>query len=101
MSCIALREQAFHAFGIKADVVNKVVSLLIIGMQLVDATCLGLEPVVHITDKEYPTREELQVRISSQFGFELSVHNIPLRALAGPFSSLIEHSFPSSLQMET
>jgi hypothetical protein len=79
-----IEEASFPCLWYQGRYFNRVVPLLIIGMQLVDVTCLGLEPVVHITDKEYPTREELQVWISSQLGFELSVHSIPVRAPVGP-----------------
>jgi hypothetical protein len=46
----------------------------VIHMQLVDVTCLSLELVVSITDKEHPTTKELQVRISSQLGLKVIVH---------------------------
>jgi hypothetical protein len=78
-----IEEQAFLAFSIKADAINGVVPLSIIGMQPVDVTCPGLEPKVPITNKEHPTKEELQVRVSNQLGFELTVHSSPVKVPAG------------------
>ena len=54
-----IQKQASFVWSIKATAVYGVIPMLIIFMQPIDVTCLSLEVVPPIVDKEHLTKEEL------------------------------------------
>jgi hypothetical protein len=68
--------------------------LLIILMQSIDIIYPSLKPVVPIAYKEHPTREELEVRVSSQLGLKFIICSSLVRAPIAHFLITYRVLFP-------